>query len=116
MGHYLADKIEAAHRLFISNSLTDWLISAIAAAAVWALLWIARRFVASRYKKYSVAKARTPVRLLAYLLGNTKQFLFIAITLDAARAPLVLDYATFSSSRRSRPTPPSRAMPISSSV
>jgi small-conductance mechanosensitive channel len=90
MGHYLAEKIEAAHRLFLSNSLTDWLIAAIAGTAVWALLWIARRFVAARYQKYSVAKARTPVRLLAYLLGNTKQFLFIAITLDAARAPLVL--------------------------
>jgi small-conductance mechanosensitive channel len=90
MGDYLSHKIAAAHQLFLSNSLTDWLISAIAAVAVWSVIWVARRFVAARYRKYSVASARTPVRLLAYLLGNTKQFLFIAIAIQAARTPLTL--------------------------
>jgi small-conductance mechanosensitive channel len=90
MGHYLAAKIAAAHQLFLSNSLTDWLMSAIAAFAVWSVIWIVRRFVAARYQKYSVAEARTPIRLMAYLIGNTKQFLFIAIAIDAARAPLTL--------------------------
>jgi small-conductance mechanosensitive channel len=49
-----------------------------------------RHLVASRYKKYSAAQHRMPIRLLAYLIGNTKQFLFVAIALDAAQASLTL--------------------------
>ncbi len=87
---YLTHKIDALRELLHSNSLTDWLIAGIVAVAVWAGLWIVRRLVASRYKKYAAAHNRMPVRLLAYLIGNTRQFLFIAIALDAAQASLTL--------------------------
>ena len=87
---YLTHKIDAVRELLHSNSLTDWLIAGIVAVAVWVGLWIVRRLVAARYKKYSAAQNRMPVRLLAYLIGNTKQFLFIAIALDAAQASLTL--------------------------
>ena len=87
---YLTHKITVAQELLRSNSLTDWFIAGIVAVAVWSGLWILRRLVASRYKKYSGAQNRMPVRLVAYLIGNTKQFLFIAIALDAAQASLAL--------------------------
>src|SRR5277367_462485 len=87
---YLTHKITVAQELLRSNSLTDWFIAGIVAVAVWSGLWILRRLGASRYKKYSAAQNRMPVRLLAYLVGNTKQFLFIAIALDAAQASLTL--------------------------
>ncbi|MGB6309734.1 MAG: mechanosensitive ion channel family protein, partial [Steroidobacteraceae bacterium] len=87
---YLLHKVDALQTLFRSNSLADWLIAGIVAVGVWAALWIVRRLVASRYKKYSAAQNRLPVRLLAYLIGNTRQFLFIAIALDAAQASLTL--------------------------
>ena len=87
---YLTHKIDAARELLNSNSLTDWLIAGIVAVAVWMGLWIVRRLVASRYKKYAEAQNRMPIRLLAYLIGNTKQFLFIAIALDVAQASLTL--------------------------
>src|SRR5580658_7509498 len=90
IGDYLAHKIDAAHQLYLSNSLTDWLIAGIVAVAVWVGLWIVRRLVASRYKKYAAAQNRMPIRLMAYLIGNTRQFLFIAIALDAAQASLTL--------------------------
>jgi small-conductance mechanosensitive channel len=90
MSDYLSRKIESAHQLLLSNSLTDWLIAGIVAVTVWSGLWIVRRIVASRYKKSSIAQHRLPIRLLAYLAGNTKQFFFLAIALDAAQTGLTL--------------------------
>ena len=83
MNDYFARKIEAVERLFHTNSLTDWLIAGIVAAAVWFSLLILRHFVSSRYEKYSAAQQRLPLRLLAYLSGNTRQFLFFALALYA---------------------------------
>lgn len=90
MGDYLSHKIDSAHRLFLSNSVTEWLIAGIVAAAVWSGLLIVRRLIASRYKKYSTTQQRLPIRLLAYLAGNTKQFFFAVIALDAAQSGLTL--------------------------
>ena len=90
MAAYLTHKIASVQLLLLSNPLTDWLLAGVIGVAVWSLLWIGRRLIASRYKKYSAARQRMPVRLLAYLLGNTKQFLFIAIALEAAQTSLVL--------------------------
>ena len=87
---YLTHKINVVQELFRSNSLTDWLIAGIVAVAVWSALWIVRRLVASRYEKYAAAQNRMPIRLLAYLVGNTKQFFLLAIALDAAQTGLTL--------------------------
>jgi small-conductance mechanosensitive channel len=89
MGEFLSHKFEAA-RLLLSNSLTDWLLAGIVAALVWSALWMVRRLIAARYKKYLSAHERMPIRLIAYLIGNTRQFLFIAIALYAAGASLTL--------------------------
>jgi small-conductance mechanosensitive channel len=90
IGDYLTHKIDALRALIQGNSLTDWLIAAIVFVAVWSVLWIARRLLASRYKKYTAAGHRIPLRLLAYLAGNTKQFFNFAIALAAAEPSLTL--------------------------
>jgi small-conductance mechanosensitive channel len=90
MGDFFSHKIAAVQALLLSNSLMDWLMAAVIAIAVWSGLWILRQFTASHYKKYSGAQQRLPIRLLAYLIGNTKQFLFVAIALYAAQTGLIL--------------------------
>jgi small-conductance mechanosensitive channel len=90
MGEYLSHKIEAAQRLLLGNSLTDWLAAGIVAVAVWSGLGILRRLIASRYNKYSGAQRPTPIRLIAYLAGNTTQLLFLAVALYAAQESLTL--------------------------
>ena len=84
MADFLQDTSALSEQLLLGNSLADWLMAGIVAIAVWFGLWIVRRLIAARYKKHSTVRARpTPVRLIAYLLGNTKQFLFFALALDA---------------------------------
>jgi small-conductance mechanosensitive channel len=90
MGDFLTHKFAALERLLLSNSLMDWLIAAIVAVAVWSALWIMRRLIASHYKKYADTQHRLPIRLIAYLISNTKQILFIGIALYAAQASLTL--------------------------
>src|SRR3984885_9740583 len=90
MGAFFSHKIDAVQRLLLSNSISDWLIAGIVAVAVWSGLWIVRQLIASRYKKYSVSQHRLPIRLIAYLAGNTRQFLFFALALYAAQDSLNL--------------------------
>ena len=90
MNDYLAHKIDAAEQLLLGNPLWDWIIAGLVGLAVWSGLLIVRRLVASRYQKYSAAQQRLPIRLVAYLAGNTKQFLFFAVALYAAQASIAL--------------------------
>jgi len=90
MGEFLSHKIQSVQRLLLGNSLADWLIAGIVAVAVWAALLILRQFIASRYNKLSAAQQRMPLRLIGYLIGNTRQFLFFAMALYAAQASLTL--------------------------
>jgi small-conductance mechanosensitive channel len=90
MGDYLSRKMSAFQELLLGIPPTDWLISAIVGVVVWAALWILRDLIASRYKKYSSARNPTLIRLIAYLIGNTKQILFFAVALDVAQESLTL--------------------------
>src|ERR1700730_4663987 len=90
MRDYLSQKIEAVHRLLLGNSLTDWLVAGIVALAVWMGLWILRRLMAAHYQKHSSAARPGAVRLLAYLIGNTTQLLFLGAALYAAQEILTL--------------------------
>jgi small-conductance mechanosensitive channel len=89
MSDYLAHKIAAIERLMLGNSLMDWLIAGLIGVAVWSALWIVRR-LASRYEKHSGSRQRKALRLIAYLIGNTRQILFIAVAVYAAQASLTL--------------------------
>ncbi|MGO9930214.1 MAG: mechanosensitive ion channel family protein [Steroidobacteraceae bacterium] len=92
MSEYLARKFGAVNGLLLGNSLRDWLTAGIMAGAVWAALWLLRKLLASRFKRYSSANDPTPIRLIGYLIGNTKQILFLAIALDAAQSSLTLPH------------------------
>lgn len=78
----------SADQLLLGNSVTDWLIAGLLGVAVWSALWVLRKLIASRYKGYSSARNHTAIRLIAYLIGNTKQVLFLAIALDSAQTTL----------------------------
>ncbi len=88
MADFLTHTLGVSERIFYGNSLADWLIAGVVAVTVWFGLTLVRRVIASRYRKYSTAHHSTPVRLIFYLLGYTKQFLFLAIALDAGQENL----------------------------
>jgi small-conductance mechanosensitive channel len=88
MADFLTHTLGASERIFYGNSVADWLIAGVVAVAVWSALTLLRRLIAARYKRYSTAHHSTPVRLIFYLIGNTKQFLFLAIALDTGQESL----------------------------
>jgi small-conductance mechanosensitive channel len=88
MADFLTHALGLSERIFYGNSLADWFIAGAVAVAVWSGLSLLRRLVASRYQKYSTAHHSTPVRLIFYLLGHTKQFLFLAVALSMGQENL----------------------------
>ena len=90
MSELLSNKIETVRALLMGIPPGDWLIAGIIGVVVWAALWILRNLIASRYRQYSSAGNHTLIRLIAYLIGNTKQILFFAIALDVARESIAL--------------------------
>ncbi len=70
--------------ILFGNSLVDWVVAALLVAGIWTLLWLLRQLIASRYRRYLGEGHPTAVRLFAYLIGHTKQFLFMALALYAA--------------------------------
>jgi small-conductance mechanosensitive channel len=85
MSEFLSRKLGAVQALLLGIPPAEWLIAGIVGAIIWAALWILRDLIASRYKKYSSVTNPTLIRLIAYLIGNTKQILFFAVALDVAR-------------------------------
>jgi small-conductance mechanosensitive channel len=90
MGEFLSKKLGAVQALLLGIPAAQWLIAVVIGAVVWGSLWILRDLIASRYEKYSRAKNPTLIRLIAYVIGNTKQILFFAIALDVARESIAL--------------------------
>jgi small-conductance mechanosensitive channel len=90
MGEYLSKRLGALQALLLGIPATEWLIACIVGVVVWGSLWIVRNLIASRYKKYSKQKNPTLFRLIGYLIGNTKQILFLAVALDVAQESLTL--------------------------
>jgi small-conductance mechanosensitive channel len=90
MNDYFAQKLDAAEQLLLGIPPLDWLLAGMVGIAVWAGLWIVRRLITTRFQKHSAAQHRLPIRLIGYLIGNTRQFLFFAVALYAAAAGLAL--------------------------
>ena len=90
MGEYLSHKVEAVRQLLAGNSLMDWLVAGMVAVGVWSVLWILRRFIGSRSKTYSAGRHALPLRLIAYLLGNTTTLFLFGVALYAAQVNLTL--------------------------
>jgi small-conductance mechanosensitive channel len=88
MAEFLNNTLRLSGHAFYDNSLTDWVIAGLVASCVWAGLTLVRRLIASRYRRYSAGGHPTPIRLIFYLLGNTKQFLVLALALYAGQEDL----------------------------
>jgi small-conductance mechanosensitive channel len=76
--------------LVLGTPLRDWLLAGALGAAVWLLLLLIRKFIASRHKGYSAGPHAAALRLLVYLLANTTQVLFLAAALYVALQVLTL--------------------------
>jgi small-conductance mechanosensitive channel len=90
MADFLTHTLGASERIFYGNKIADWLVAGILGLAVWSGLSLMRRLIAARAKRYSGDHRSTPVRLLFYLAGNTKQFFFLALALFAGQEGLAL--------------------------
>ena len=88
MADFLAHTLGISGRVYYGNSVADWLIAGVVAVAVWSGLSLLRRLVTARAQKYSTARLSTPLRLIFYLLGYTKQLLFFAISVDLGQENL----------------------------
>jgi small-conductance mechanosensitive channel len=88
MADFLRNALGLSGHAFYGNSLAEWVTAGLVAAAVWAGLSIVRRVVVARSKQYATAAHATPVRLIFYLLGNTKQFLILALAIYAGMQDL----------------------------
>ncbi len=88
MAELLNNTLGLSEHVFYGNSLADWIIAGLVASTVWVGLTLVRRLIASRYRRYSAGGHSTPVRLIFYLLGNTKQFLVLALALYAGQEDL----------------------------
>jgi small-conductance mechanosensitive channel len=88
MADFLRNALGVSARAFYGNSFADWVTAGLVAAAVWAGLSIVRRVLVARSKKYATAGHPIPVRLIFHLLGNTKQFLILALALYAGTQDL----------------------------
>lgn len=90
MADFLNVTLGASERIYYGNKIADWLVAGILGLAVWSALSVIRRLVAARSKRYAADHRSTPVRLVFYLAGNTKQFFFLALSLYAAQEGLTL--------------------------
>ena len=88
MADFLNNTLGLSGHVVFGNSLADWIVAGLVAAAVWIGLSIVRRVIFARYKQYSAAGHPTAVRLTFYLLGNTKQFFVLALALYAGQEDL----------------------------
>jgi len=90
MADLLKRTLGISERILYGNSLADWVVAGIVVVGAWAGLWILRRWISARYKRHSTAARPAPVRLILYLLANTRQYFILAIALYAGQESLTL--------------------------
>ncbi len=90
MGDFLQGVLGLPERPYFGNGIADWLGAALLAGAVWSLLSLVKRVVASRLGRRLTPAHPAPLRLLAHLAATTRQILFAGLALYAAQTQLEL--------------------------
>jgi len=90
MPDFLSHTLGATGRIFYGNSVADWLVAGIVSLTVWSCLSLLRRLFKARSKGLALDHRSTPVRLIFHLIGNTKQFSFLALAIYAGQEDLTL--------------------------
>lgn len=90
MTDFLARSLGASERILYGNSLADWFLAGVVALAVWSGLALLRRLIRARSRHYQAGQGTIWIRLLFHLLGNTKQFTFLALAVYAGQQGLNL--------------------------
>jgi len=90
MADFLARSLGVSERILYGNSIADWLLAGAVALAVWSGLSLLRRLIRARARHYDAESRRVWLRLLLHLLGNTKQFFFLALAVYAGQQGLSL--------------------------
>jgi len=75
---------------FYGNTVAEWIAAGIILLAVYFALWFVRGLVKARTKRYLTGEHPTPLRMVACLIANTKQILFLAVALYAGEESLTL--------------------------
>lgn len=88
MTDFITHTLGVSERVFYGNSPADWLIAGLLAGGVWVVLSVLRRLMAARARHYAADGYSIPVRLVFQLISNTKQFLILALALDAGQETL----------------------------
>lgn len=89
MADFLKNTLGISEHAFYGNSVADWAVAGLVAAAVWVGLSIVRRLVLARSRHRASANHPAPVRLIFHLLASTKQFLIVALAIYAGQEDLV---------------------------
>ena len=90
MSNVLEQFFFTPERTLWGNSPEEWLWAAILAMAVWAALWLLRKAIALRYRRYLAGPGSPPQRIAPDIAGSTRQFFMLAIALLAGKAQLTL--------------------------
>jgi small-conductance mechanosensitive channel len=90
MSDFIKHTFETPERSLYGNTVAEWIAAGIILLAVYFGLWFLRGIVKSRTKRYLEGNYATPLRLVAYLIANTKQILFLALALYAGKESVSL--------------------------
>jgi small-conductance mechanosensitive channel len=90
MSDFIKHTFETPERSLYGNTMAEWIAAGIIVLAVYFSLWFLRGLIKSRTKRYLTGEYAMPLRLVAYLIANTKQILFLSVALYAGKESLTL--------------------------
>ena len=90
MGVYLQNLFGASARVLAGNGLREWLTAGAITVATWGVLLLLRRFVHARFRRGGAQDHPLAVRLLADLIGHTRQLFLIGIAISVGQGGLAL--------------------------
>ena len=90
MSNFIEQFFFTPERTLWGNSPEEWLLAALVATATWFALWLLRKAIAVRYRRYLAGPGAPPQLIAPDIAGSTRQFFMLAIALLAGKAQLAL--------------------------